>query len=265
MEIENTATPAEGGEQSTATELSPIEQKAMEMGWRPLEEFSGDEVDFIDAKEFVARKPLYDKIGQQSKQLKNVTTAIESLKTHYGKVQETAYKQALAELKSERKRALVEGDADRFEQLDDDIKVKEQEVADLRAEQNIPIVKEEPTVHPDFANWQNQNQWYSSVKYMREFADELGGRLANTMTPKEVLAEVEKQVRKEFPHKFSNPNKADAPEVGSSRNTGRGTKADGIELNEQELKIMHNLIKIDPVLFTKEKYIAELKKAKGIK
>ena len=265
MEIENTPAEQVSGEQSVPKELSPIEQKAMEMGWRPIEEFSGDEVDFIDAKEFVARKPLYDKIGQQSKQLKNVTTAIESLKTHYGKVQETAYKEALAALKSERRRALTDGDADRFEQLDDDIKLKEQEVAELRAEQSVPIVKEEPTVHPDFANWQSKNEWYSSVKYMREFADELGGRLANTMTPKEVLAEVEKQVRKEFPHKFNNPNKSDAPEVSSSRNTGRGAKSDGIELNEQELKIMHNLIKIDPVLFTKEKYIAELKKAKGIK
>jgi hypothetical protein len=47
------------------------------------------------------------------------------LKTHYGKVQETAYKEALAALKSERRRALTEGDADRFEQLDDDIKLKE--------------------------------------------------------------------------------------------------------------------------------------------
>jgi len=262
MEIENTATPTEGGEQSTAVELSPIEQKAMEMGWRPLAEFSGDEVDFIDAKEFVARKPLYDKIGQQSKQLKNVTTAIESLKTHYGKVQETAYKEALAALKSERRRALTEGDADRFEQLDDDIKAKEKEVDQLLAEQNIPIVKEEPTIHPEFANWQNRNPWYSSVKYMREFADELGGKLANTMSPRDVLIEVEKQVRKEFPHKFSNPNKGDAPEVGSSKNTGRGSKGDEITLSDQEMKIMNTLVRQG--VLTKEQYIKDLKTAKGI-
>ena len=38
-------------------------------------DFFGEDDDFIDAKEFVARKPLYDKIAQQSKQLKNVTNS----------------------------------------------------------------------------------------------------------------------------------------------------------------------------------------------
>lgn len=268
MDIENTqaageATTSEQTQSEATKEYSAVEQKAMEMGWRPLEEFSGDEADFIDAKEFVARKPLYDKIGQQSKQLKNVTQAIEALKSHYGKVQETEYKRALKELKAERNRALTEGDADRFEQLDDDIKAKEKEVDQLLAEQNIPIVKEEPTIHPEFANWQNRNPWYSSVKYMREFADELGGKLANTMSPRDVLIEVEKQVRKEFPHKFSNPNKGDAPEVGSSRNTGRGSKGDDITLSDQETKIMNTLVRQG--VLTKEQYIKDLKTAKGIK
>ena len=45
-----------------APELSPIEQKAIQMGWRPKEQFEGDEEEFIDAKEFVRRQPLFDRI-----------------------------------------------------------------------------------------------------------------------------------------------------------------------------------------------------------
>ena len=50
--------------------LSPIEEKAIQMGWRPKDQFEGDEEEFIDAKEFVRRQPLFDRIENQNKQLK---------------------------------------------------------------------------------------------------------------------------------------------------------------------------------------------------
>jgi hypothetical protein len=83
----------------------------------------------------------------------------------------------------------------------DEIKTVERQVDVIREEQTKTFVQEEVPVHPEFQNWQNRNPWYGSVKYMREFADEVGGRLANTMSPSDVLKEVEKAVRKEFPQK----------------------------------------------------------------
>ena len=240
-----------------------IELRAMEMGWRPREEFDGEDDDFVDAKEFVGRKPLYDKIATQSKQLKNVAQAVEALKLHNGKIEEASYQRALKELKAERKQALIEGDADKFESLDDEIKTVEKQVDVIREEQQKPIVREEPQVHPEFANWQNKNPWYTSVKYMKDFADSEGSKLAGTMSPGEVLKEVEKRVRKEFPHKFVNQNKADAPDVGTSKATGRVARSESIELDEQELSIMNKFIRQG--VMTKEQYIADLKKIKGIK
>jgi len=261
MSTENKEVSTENQTQDQPKQHTEVELRAMEMGWRPRDEFSGEDDDFIDAKEFVARKPLYDKIAQQSKQLKNVTQAVEALKEHYGKVQETEYNRALKALKAERKQALVDGDADKFESLDDEIKSVERQVDVLKKEQEVPIVKEEPTVHPEFADWQNRNRWYGEVGYMRKFADELGAQLANTMSPSKVLAEVEKAVRKEFPHKFSNPNKADAPDVGTSKGGGRTRGAD-IQMTDQEKRIMDTLVRGGHI--TKEKYISDLKKAKGI-
>jgi hypothetical protein len=249
--------------QEQAPQYTPIELKALEMGWRPKEEFDGNEEDFVDAKEFVGRKPLYDKIASTSKQLKNVTQAVEALKQHNGKIEEASYQRALKELKSERKQALIEGDADKFESLDEEIKTVERQVDVIREEQTKPIVQEEPVVHPEFQNWQNKNQWYTSVKYMRAFADELGGRLANTMSPSEVLKEVEKAVRREFPNKFVNPNKADAPDVGAPRGSGKGGRSESIEMTEQEVNIMNKFVRQG--VMTKAEYIADLKKIKGIK
>ena len=263
MSDENTQVD-EGSTNEQTPQYSEVELKAMEMGWRPKEEFSGDEADFIDAKEFVGRKPLYDKIASQSKQIKNVTEAVEALKTHYTKVRETEYKRALETLKSERKQALVEGDADKFETLDEKITETEREFEELRQEAQKPIVKQEQGVHPEFAQWQTKNPWYGTTKYMREFADEVGAKYHQQgMSPSDVLKKVEEEVKKEFPHKFSNPRKSDAPPVGDSNQTGRGSRGGGFELNEQELKIMNTLIKSGAI--TKEKYIADLKQVKGIK
>jgi hypothetical protein len=261
MTTENTETIVSDGEQ--APEYSPIELKALEMGWRPQSEYDGDEEDFVDAKEFVGRKPLYDKIAATSKQLKNVTQAVEALKLHNGKIEEASYQRALKELKTERKQALIDGDADKFESLDDEIKTVERQVDVIREEQTKTFVQEEVPVHPEFQNWQNRNPWYGSVKYMREFADEVGGRLANTMSPSDVLKEVEKAVRKEFPQKFVNQNKSDAPDVNSPRNGGRGAKSESIEMTEQEVSIMNKFVRQG--VMTKAEYIADLKKIKGIK
>lgn len=251
-----------GSNESQEHQYTEIEQRAIDMGWRPREEFSGEDDDFVDAKEFVGRKPLYDKIASTSKQLKNVTQAIEALKGHMGKTQEAAVQTAIKTLKEQRKQALVEGDADKFEELDDNIKSAEAQVAEIRDNTATPLVKEEPIVHPEFLHWQNRNPWYNNTGYMKEFADQLGAKLANTMTPSDVLKEVEKQVRKEFPNKFSNPNKTDAPETGTSRTSGRQASAERYEMNEQELQVWKTLHRTDPVLFSKENYIKQLK---GIK
>src|SRR5690349_15603602 len=111
----------------------------MEMGWNP--EFDGPDEDFIDAKEFVRRKPLFDKIEHQSKELKQVKTALEALKVYATTANETAYKKALSDLKSARKVALTEGDGDKFEIIDNQIKDAEKQVAELQQIKQTPLIK----------------------------------------------------------------------------------------------------------------------------
>jgi len=243
-------------------QLSEIEQRAMEMGWRPKSEFHGDEVDFIEAKEYVNRKPLFDKIEHQSRQLKQVTTALNALKTHYTKVQETEFNRALAALKEERRTALRDGDGDKFDTVDEQIKTVETQIKEVQQAAQIETTTNE--VPQVFNDWVSRNSWYTSSKAMKAYADEVGRELAGTMEPTEVLKQVEKSVRKEFAHKFVNPNKEIAPEVGSSRGTNSRTRSESFELTDQERHIMNTLIKSDPVKFTKEKYIADLKKIKGL-
>ena len=254
----------ENQEQEQAPELSPIEQKAISMGWRPKKQFEGDEEEFIDAKEFVRRQPLFDRIENQNKQLKNVTKALEALKVHYTRVEEAAVQKAINQLKAQRKSALADGDGDTFELIDDEIKKAETQLQQIEQVKNQPIV-EETVVHPEWQAFQARNPWYGTTSYMRKFADEIGAELASKgIAPVEVLKQVEQAVRKEFPNKFTNPNKEHAPTVEQSRGGGKpaGKESDSF-MNEQERKVMNDLVRSG--LLTKEKYIADLKAVKGLK
>lgn len=248
-----------------APEFTEIERRAMEMGWRPKQEFEGEEDDFIDAKEFVRRKPLFDKIEGQSKEIKNVRKALEALKQHYTKVQETEYNRALAKLQEARQEAISNADGVAFDQIDKEIRNVEKQMDVVKQAQELPLVEDEPKVHPEFAAWQNKNQWYTSVGYMRTWADEYGDKLVKQgMAPSEVLRKVEEGVRKEFPHKFTNPNKQNAPFVDNGKEGSKGAgRSEKIELTEQEERIMNTLVRSGTI--TKEKYLADLKAVKGIK
>ena len=267
MSEENKVDPVETTQEQTEQvveqpkELSAVEKQAMEMGWRPREEFDGEDEEFIDAKEFVRRKPLFDKIEHTTKEVKQLRKALDALRTHYTKVQETEYNRALSRLKDARQEAIKNSDGEAFEALDTEIKRVEKEAVEIKEVAQVP---EEPIIAPEFLAWKRRNEWYDSVRYMREFADAEGVRLhSQGVPPKEVLKEVEKLVRKEFPHKFTNPNKENAPGVESGKESAKGRKEADIELTEAERKIMNTLVSTKQM--TKEQYLADLKKIKGIK
>lgn len=251
--------------QEQVQEYSDVEKRALEMGWRPREEFDGDDVDFVDAKEYIGRAPLYEAISQAKREAKQVRNALEALKTHYTAVRETEFQRALKTLKDERKAALSEGDGEKFEALDDEIKQVEKQAADMAALREQPLVQDTP-VNPEFQRWANANPWYSTSKYMREFADEVGLELhASGMAPSDVLKEVSKRVRAEFPNKFVNPNRASAPNVADSSGKGasKGSPANSVEqsMSAAERAIMDTLVKSG--VMTKEKYLADYEAIKA--
>lgn len=248
-------------------EVDPIEQKALEMGWRPKDDFNGDEAEFIDAKEFVRRAPLFEKIEHQGKQLKSAIKALEAFKDHYSKVKETEYNRALSELKAARKAASREGDFERAEQYEEHIERIESEAAEFKQEQQQIRVDEPAQQNPQFVSWKNRNPWYENTPHMRVFADEYGIKLARAgEAPDKVLKLVEEAVKKEFPNKFRNPNRDSDSSVESPNRSGRPPKDDfEASLNDQERQVMRTLTSGSNPTMTKAQYLADLKAIKGVK
>ena len=235
-----------GQEQQTESveqpKADPYESKALEMGWRPKEEWDGPDEDFIDAKEFVRRQPLFEKIEHQSKAIKQIEKAFEALKTHHTKVKEAEYERALKTLKEARKEALREGETDRALAYEEKIEeVEEQKEAFDRDASAVNIPKE-PEAHPDFVAWKQQNSWYTRDTELKEFADTYGMSLARQgKDPKEVLEAVAKRVKQAFPEKFRNPNrdKASAVEAPSRR----AAQTDSFEMSEEQVRIIKTIVR----------------------
>jgi hypothetical protein len=273
MSEENTGTetnnePTENleGEQTQQVENkgpSEAEQKALEMGWRPKEEFEGDPDDFIDATEFVRRKPLFEKIDVVGRELRETKKALRALQAHHEKVKEAEYKHALDALRAEKRAALESGDADALIKIDDQIADAKAAEAVLKAQQTQVTT----APHPGFVKWVDRNKWYGTDAELRTFADQVGTSYAAANPDKDpdtILDYVEKRVRKLYPEKFSNPNKTRPSSVEGSQTTPSRTNESDIlnyPLTDDERRVMMTFVRQG--ILSKEDYIKQLKVIKN--
>jgi hypothetical protein len=247
-----------GGEQ--VPQLSPIEQKALDQGWRPKEEWDGNPDEWRSAKEFLDRGEFFKKIDDQNRTIKDLRKTQADLVKHLEKVRETEFKRALDELKAQRRSAAAEQDIEQVLEIDDRIEqVREEQRAAPAIE--VPQVEVAPELNPIFVAWTNRNGWYETNKAMRAYADRLGNELgASGMSPTDILTEVERQVKKEFAHKFENPNRAkpSAVEAGGKQPPA---KKEVYEMSDEERRVMQRFVRQGVI--TEEQYIKDLKEAKA--
>jgi hypothetical protein len=242
-------------------EYSSIEIKAIEQGWIPKEEFDGDESEFIDAPEFVRRGELFGKIETQSKEIKNMRNALKALSDHYSKVKEMEYERALRSLKDARRAATIEGDHEKALALEDKIdEVKAEKERIVEEAKQTTQVEETSEVSPEFASWLNRNSWYEDSTVMRAAADTIGKQLhSQGYSPAEVLVMVEKEIRKEFSHKFTKTAARPSPVEGTTRS---GSKKDDFVMTPEERDMMRKIVQVTPN-FTEADYIRDLKALKS--
>lgn len=262
-QISDTGAPEPGGNEEP--QHSPIELQAMSMGWRPKDQWQGNEDDFVEAKEFVQRKSLFDKIDSQSRQIKNITRTLADFKAHYDNVERAAYQRAYNELKAQRRQALEEEDTRTALQLEDKMEQVQAEYAQKVEQQRVEQASQSKEPDPVFMQWVQQNQWYVNDPVLHNLADAVGKQYFDshpTATEHDVFAHVEKVVKEKFPEKFpGNPRRAaPSPVDGGSQRTG--VKRDNFKLPPEHQAIMERFVKTIPG-FTKEQYIKDYKAQYG--
>lgn len=247
--------------QEQQIEFTPVEQEAMSQGWVPKDQFQGDEHKWVDAGEFLRRGELFKKIEEVSKTAKHAKQTLEEFKAHYAKVRETEYQNALKTLRAERRNAMANGDFEQVEAIEDKMETVKSEAETVKQEiHSTPQVE----IHPEVAQWVEANPWYNSDSTMRAFADAIAMSLNKEgKTGSALLRGIDEKVREAFPAKFKNPNRDRPGAVESSATKAKNvSQVDSFELTPQEKRIMETFVR-DGVM-TKEEYIADLKKVKGI-
>lgn len=253
----------EGSSQTEAApqEHSEDEQRAMEHGWRPKEEFVGDTKKWVSAEEFLRRGELFDKIDVMGRDLRDTKKALKMLQAHHEQLRELDYKKAMQSLKDEKKQAYEEGNHDKLVEIDDQLlSLREAEKAEKQA-----VQQQAAQPDPRFVQWVGQNAWYTQDQELRTFGDEVGVSYARTYpekSPDEVLKYVESRVRKAFPEKFVNPNRSKPNAVTSgTAQKGISQRENDYPLTDDERRAMQTFIRQG--ILTKEEYIADIKRIKG--
>lgn len=249
-------------------ELTETEIKASEQGWVPKDEWveaGGDPSEWRSAREFVDRGELLKTIHNTRRDLKQTQNAMSALQRHHQYVYEKAHRQAIEDLKMQKRQAMREEDFDRAEAIEEQIEeittTHQQEAQALQQEQ--AAVSAQPPA--EFVAWKERNTWYDGDLDMQEFADAAGIAYAKRnpkAEPSVVLKHVEERVRRAYPEKFGPQRKAaPSPTASVDRTPRRTTKSDDIELDDNERSIMNDLVRNK--VMTEAEYKAEIKKMKG--
>ena len=234
--------------ETVETVADPMEVKAREMGWKPQEEFTGDAPLWVDAKEFVGRKPLFDKIHDQSKRLGDMEKTLKATADHVKKVGDMAYKRAVSDLERDRRDAISVADVGRVAEIDSELKVLAN-----------PVDSGPPA---EYMEWVEANPWFTKDDELFAFACANYDVIAKknpTARIEDTLKKVEDSVKRAYPEKFpkqptqhSGPATVEGGTTPSNSRAGPGYSS----LNADQKRVCDNFVRHG--VLTREQYVKSL-------
>ena len=217
-------------------EPTETETKARDMGWRPKDEWEGDDSGWMDYEPFIERQDKRRAVANEEFKAENeklradlaavkaeqaeTRQTIEDFKGWQTKAEERITKKAMKDLQAQQRAAVESGDTETFD-------AASKEIGDLVTEAQKPVEKRQPTADdiPAYKDWHVKNAWYLEDVELTAYADSISSAVGrkgrfNTTEPAYYDA-IADEVKKKFPDKFENPNRKRATGV---EETG-GTKA----------------------------------------
>lgn len=242
----------EGNEnQEPQIQTNPHEEQARSLGWQPKEDFQGNPEDWRSAKDFIERGEMIGRIRSQSQKIQNIEQALKHVTTQNANVYANGYKQAIEELKVQRRQALVDGDVVAADDISERIDATKAEAAKAVATAVAPVRQLDAGPDPEHETWVQTNPWYDNIPTMRRFADSAAIEFvkvnAGKVTPAQVRRFISELVRNEFPHRFPKNQAAPNPDGEGRGNRGAGQgdqRLSKIEsgMSEEQRKIMKTIM-----------------------
>jgi hypothetical protein len=176
----------------------------------------------------------------------------------------------LKELTSKRDEAVQVGDLDQFKELDVEVNITKNRVAEaeheIKKEESFEEQKEIPEEAKAF--YDKNKSWFnadtSENKKMMEDAlifDELIGIKVSkgliNVTPAEACQLVENHIKKLYPERFESDAKSDPIAVSKSSEGATTTSKEKLKLSAHQENVYQAYKKVDPT-FTRDEYIKQL-------
>lgn len=227
---------------------SDLENEAKRMGWRPQEEFKGNQEDFISATEYIGRTDLYNKISNQNKVIKRLEEGMTELTGLNKKQHEMLLKEKAEYLLHQKRLAIENGNVDETERFENAYHEINKEL--IPGELRPGKIQNQPEVHPaalEFArrnaNWFNEDNAENSN--MKDYAikkEVYLQKLYPEWSDEKRLVETEKSVKEFFGNKFRNVNRDRAPQVAIPESQNYSPKGKSEKFTFNQLPTKHKAI-----------------------
>lgn len=241
--------------------------KALRSGWKPLDEWEGNQGDFIKPKQWnmnVAWQRKLDATQQENKRLREQQ---EKFGDRVENVMKVAKATAIAELEAQKKAAIEEADADQVRKIDKQIEETQKDFDIEKPEQEV-----EP-IRPEVQDWMGDNPWFENDKKMAKWAVRFQhGQLSTLPDPnnptsqelEEALETTTQAVRQKFPDEFKRKPRAVSQSLESGGPTPVKKTVGYNGLTPQEKTVCDEMVRTKAM--TREEYvqaIVDIRKQKG--
>lgn len=214
--------------QAAAASEPTAEERAREMGWRPIEEFNGPREKFVDAEEFLERgETLAPLIAAQNRKLKadlekrerefaERLERMEKMAQRNAERERAEYEAKLKRLEAAERRAVDEADTDSY----DAIKAERAALERQAPTQDVP--RHQPAAPERLQAWMTENPWFQLDESAKRVAMVASQRAAAKGADLEAeLQAATAAVRRSHPHYFD-----DEPAAPAEQSRG-GPQPDG--------------------------------------
>lgn len=197
------------------SEERDYEAQAKEGGWKPENEWSNPDKQWIDAKTFVEKGerilPLVRATAEREKaHLEGRIAKLEVANKEFGEYKEgqlarseARNKDLLNELSLRRSQAVTDNDGEAFYKADREI----EQVKDSMAPSTNGQAQNQS--NPLFDAWRINNDWYDNDPVLRAIADGIEGKIASEgYSGPAYYSEVTKRVKEMSPDSFGNKNRS---------------------------------------------------------
>jgi len=208
-------------------EYSPYELEAMDAGWKP--EGKDKDGNSLSAQEYMARKPLFNKIHNLNDRIGELENMVKSVQGDSKKMAQAFIKEKAdlqTQLKAQREQALTDLDTDKVRELDKQIE-QVNEVTQAQA-------YSESDWNKGYMSFLKENAWYDQYAGMAKAADIIGKdymRGNPQASPDDLYSHVATEIKKEFPDRFEE-KKTHSKVTSSNKRPANGNQKTKVKLSD---------------------------------